>query len=299
MKKALVTGGTVFVSRYIAEYFVSRNWDVFVLNRNTRKQSAGVHLIRADKHCLGNTLKEYSFDLVIDNAYTGRDVKLLLDALGSYGDYSLISSSAVYPEDTASPFQENSPLGRNKFWGKYGIDKIEAEEMLRKRNADAYILRPPYLYGPMNNVYREAFVFDCVQEGRKFCLPKDGNLRLQFFHVEDFCRFIESVLRNKPSQHTFNVGNRENVSVLNWVRLCYQIAGKEPECVAVGQDVRQRDYFCFYDYEYSLDVSRQYEILENTKPLRQGLQESFEWYIRHHGEVVKKPYFDFIDRYLA
>lgn len=45
MKKLLVTGGTVFVSRFIAEYFVSKGDDVYVLNRNTRVQSKGVYLV--------------------------------------------------------------------------------------------------------------------------------------------------------------------------------------------------------------------------------------------------------------
>ena len=32
MKKILVTGGTVFVSRYIAEYYVTKGYDVYVLS---------------------------------------------------------------------------------------------------------------------------------------------------------------------------------------------------------------------------------------------------------------------------
>ena len=36
----------------------------------------------------------------------------------------------------------------------------------------------------MNNVYREAFVFDCALADRKFYLPKDGSMKLQFFHVK-------------------------------------------------------------------------------------------------------------------
>ena len=39
MKKILVTGGTVFVSRYVAEYFAKQGNQVFVLNRNSRPQS--------------------------------------------------------------------------------------------------------------------------------------------------------------------------------------------------------------------------------------------------------------------
>lgn len=295
MKKILVTGGTAFVSRYIAEYFISKDWEVYVLNRNTKEQSKGVKLIQADRHNLGEVLRNYYFDVVIDNAYTSNDVKLLLDALGSHGEYFLISSSAVYPEDTVLPFREDMPLGVNKYWGKYGTDKIEAEEILQKRNPNAYILRPPYLYGQMNNVYREAFVFDCAIAERKFYLPKDGQMKLQFFHVNDLCRFIVAILENKPSQHIFNVGNKETISIREWVKLCYQVAGKQVKFVNVYQSIEQRNYFSFYNYEYYLDVSKQYEILEKTKPLSQGLEESFEWYKNQSEQVNKKPYFEYID----
>ena len=118
MKKMLVTGGTVFVSRYIAEYYVAKGYDVYVLNRNTREQSKGVTLIEADRHNLGETLHEYRFDIVIDTGYTSDDVEQLLNALGDYENYILISSSAVYPEYVPKPFKENAPLSINKYWGK-------------------------------------------------------------------------------------------------------------------------------------------------------------------------------------
>lgn len=44
MKNILVTGGTVFVSRYIAEYHVVKGLDVYVLNRNNREQSDGRYI---------------------------------------------------------------------------------------------------------------------------------------------------------------------------------------------------------------------------------------------------------------
>ena len=33
MKKILVTGGTTFVSKYVAKYFVNAGYEVYVLNR--------------------------------------------------------------------------------------------------------------------------------------------------------------------------------------------------------------------------------------------------------------------------
>lgn len=299
MKKILVTGGTVFVSRYIAEYYVAKGDDVYVLNRNSKEQSQGVTLIEADRHNLGEILREYRFDTVIDTAYTSNDVKLLLDALGEYEDYVLISSSAVYPEYALQPFKEDTTLAVNKYWGKYGTDKIEAEKTLLKKNPKAYILRPPYLYGQMNNVYRESFVFDCALADRKFYLPKDGDMKLQFFHVHDLCRFIDILLELKPSQHIFNVGNKETISVRKWVELCYKVAGKQATFVNVQQDIEQRNYFSFYAYEYYLDVSSQYELMDDVKPLDHGLEESFSWYINNRDKVNKKTFIEFIDSTLC
>jgi len=218
-----------------------------------------------------------------------------LDALGNYKDYILVSSSAVYPEYATQPFNESTVLGENKYWGKYGTDKIDAEKALLRRSPNAYILRPPYLYGQMNNVYREAFVFDCALQDKCFYLPKDGEMKLQFFHVEDLCRFIDVLLDKRPQQHIYNVGNSEGISIRKWVEMCYQVAGKEVRFKNVYDDIEQRKYFCFYDYEYYLDVSKQHELMADEKSLLEGLREAFVWYKDNSDKVNKKPYFEFID----
>ena len=295
MKKVLVTGGTVFVSRYIAEYYVAKGYEVYVLNRNTKEQSQGVKLIPADRHEIGDALKNVYFDIVIDTAYTAYDVQTLLNALGEYGDYILISSSAVYPEYELQPFAEEIALAENKYWGIYGTNKIEAETALQERNPNAYILRPPYLYGPMNNVYRESFIFDCALRDRKFYLPKDGDMKLQFFHIHDLCRFMDVLLEKKPQQHIFNVGNKEAISIREWVELCYEVAEKEVDFVEVWEEIEQRNYFCFTNYEYYLDVSKQYELMQDVKPLKDGLEEALEWYLDNTDKVYKRPYLDYIE----
>ncbi len=297
MKKILVTGGTVFVSKFIANYFKQDN-EVYVLNRNTKPQLDGVHLIEADRNKLRDSLKEYSFDVVIDVcAYNKQDIHNLLNAWNTVKDYIFISSSAVYPEINDQPFHEEQQIGKNFIWGKYGLDKAEAEQLLLSRVPNAYILRPPYLYGPMQNVYREPFVFECALNDRKFYIPKDGKMKLQFFHVEDLCKIIEKIIKQHPYHHIFNVGNEELVDINTFVSLCYKVANKKLETVNVYHYENQRDYFSFYDYEYVLDVSRQKSLLPKTKNLEQGLRESFEWYLKHQEEVSKKDYINFIDNH--
>ncbi|MDE5763915.1 MAG: NAD-dependent epimerase/dehydratase family protein [Ruminococcus sp.] len=293
--KILVTGGTVFVSRYTAEYFIKKGHEVYVLNRNTRPQSEGVKLIECDRHNLGDKLKNTYFDSVIDvTSYNETDVKNLVNALGDFGKYIMISSSAVYPETNPQPFTENQDCGFNIHWEDYGTNKINAEKYLMSKIPDVYIIRPPYLYGRMNNLYREAFVFECAEKNLPFFAPKNKKMQLHFFDIEDLCVFIEKIIAYKPDNHIFNVGNPESVSIEEWVKLCYGILGKTPDVRCVQPEINQRMYFPFRNYEYILDVTKQTEIMSDVKPLSKGLQQSYEWYRNNRELIIRKDYLQYI-----
>ena len=62
--KILITGGTTFVSKYAAEYFVSKDNDVTVINRGSRPQVNGVAHISCDRTALGDRLNGKHFDLL-------------------------------------------------------------------------------------------------------------------------------------------------------------------------------------------------------------------------------------------
>ena len=125
-------------------------------------------------------------------------------------------------------------------------------------------------------------------------------MKLQFFNVRDLCRFIDVLLEKRPEHHIFNVGNRDTVTVKEWAELCYRAAGRPPEFICVGEKIPQREYFCFYDYEYVLDVSRMTALTSDTVPLEQGLKEEFEWYRDHPDSIYsRRPYMAYIDRNLV
>lgn len=297
--RILVTGGTVFVSRFTAEYFTARGHDVTVLNRGSREQVPGVRHLYRDRHDPALDLRSEAFDAVIDvTAYTAQDVDTLLNALTGTPLYILISSSAVYPETTPQPFDEDAPLGPNVHWGRYGTDKIAAENALLARRPDGYILRPPYLYGPGNEVYREAFVFECAEANRPFFLPGDGDMPLHFFHVRDLCRVMEAILRHPPKEHILNVGNPRPVTVREWAEMCYTAAGKTPRFVTVDASHPQRSYFPFLNYAYHLDTTRQQELLPEVTPLTDGLAESHAWWQENRSLIRRKPLMDYIDEHL-
>lgn len=299
--KILITGGTTFVSKFAVEYFSAKGNAVTVINRGSRPQVSGVTHISCDRTDLGNRLSGKYFDLILDvTAYTEEHIRALTESGVRFDHYIFISSSAVYPETNPQPFTEEQTCGFNSVWGDYGKNKLKAERYLQAHFPGAYILRPPYFYGVYENLYREAFPFDCALADRPFYIPGDGGMKLQFFNVSDLCRFVEILIEKHPENRVFNVGNRESVSVKDWVGLCYKAAGKKAVFVNVGKNIPQRNYFCFHDYEYSLDVSRQNELMPDTVPLEQGLSEEFEWYLKNPDSVYfRKPYLDFIENELV
>lgn len=296
MTKVLITGGTQFVSKFAAEWFAVRGYEVYVLNRGTRKQVRGVKHICADRNNLQGKLENYFFDYVIDIcAYTRADVQNLVENIGGFNTYLFISSSAVYPETNPQPFKEEQSVGLNKIWGNYGANKAEAEEYIKAHIKNYYILRPPYIYGEYQNLYRELFVFDCAEQNRKFYIPKDGKMKLQFLHVEDLCKFIEIVIQRQPQNRIFNVGNNEVCDINKYVELCYKAVGAPLETVFVKGNLNQRDYFCFYDYEYILDITLQNELMPDRIPLEEGIKREYVWYKNNENKINKKKYIEFID----
>jgi len=301
MRTLLITGGTVFVSRYAAEYFARKGDRVYLLNRGTRPQPQHPNItpILADRHAPGDLLKGYTFDAVLDlTAYTRADVQDLLAGLGPFGDYILLSSSAVYPETTPQPFAENAPCGPNLHWGAYGTNKLQAEQFVTKAVPHAYILRPPYLYGPLENLYRSPYIFDCIRQGLPVYLPGGGRLKLQFFHVNDLCRMMDALLRQHPAQRIWNVGDPQPVTALQWVQLCAKAAGMPVQTVSVDPAAHPvHAYFPFRDYEYQLDVTAQAALLPTLTPLTEGLAEEYAWYSQNpEAELRRKPYREYISR---
>ena len=118
---------------------------------------------------------------------------------------------------------------------------------------------------------------------------------LQFFHIDDLCRFMEILIEKQPSERVFNTGNTETVDIVQWVKLCYKVLGKEPEPIYTDGSIPQRSYFPFLDYAYILDVNKQRSLMSELTPLYEGLCSSYKWYCRNKESIRRKPLLDFIN----
>ena len=64
----------------------------------------------------------------------------------------------------------------------------------------------------------------------------------------------------------------------------------------VNEEIEQRNYFSFYNYEYKLDITRQKSLLKESTNLSEGLRESYCWYKNNKDKVNRKAYLDFINK---
>jgi nucleoside-diphosphate-sugar epimerase len=109
--------------------------------------------------------------------------------------------------------------------------------------------------------------------------------------------FMDILLEQHPEERIFNVGNPESVTIADWVRMCYDTVGAPLEMVNV-KGHPQRSFFCFHDYDYRLDVTKQMALMPWVKPLAEGLKESYEWFRKNRETVMRRPYVDYIDAHI-
>ncbi len=232
----LVAGGTEFISLHLVQALLRDGHRVTVLNRGRQpgRLPAGVRALVADRkdHAgLRKTLAGERFDGLVDVTYAptvGADVEALLDAPAAVGHVLFVSTGRVYDHAQPIPFGEDTP--RNLYWGEYAKNKIEGEDVLRKRHrerrAPVTIVRPTHVYGPLNTRNNETFFFDRLGRGRPVLLPEAGGWLRQFGHVADLADAMAAMLGNPLAfGRDYNVTGEEAITQAGFVELIAEVMG--------------------------------------------------------------------------
>ncbi len=304
--KVLVLGGTQFVGWYIVKSLLEDGHTVTTLTRGSKKGIHGekVTELYADRFNISelkNVLIGKLFDYVIDvSGYTREAVEIMYEALKNFKlkGYLFISSAAVYNKSETLPVKENFPKGNNDTWGIYATNKYEAEEFLLNKyltNGFPFIsIRPPYINGEGNNIYREAYIFDCLKESRPVIIPGKGDAKVQFIHIDDLYQTIIILFKTKSSGRCFNIGFNKSVTLREWVEACMDVYGKRTEIIKFNykdSGFTPRDFFPFRDFPLFLDVDKISNIYSSKIPLHEGLKRSLDWYTHNEDKVDKKSSF--------
>lgn len=265
MNKVLVIGGSGFVGHAIVRAFQQDNCSVTVLNRGNKAVPGAEQLVtdRNDAAAVKSALRGRTFDAVIDtNCYTPLQASILVDSCaGTAGKVAFISSAAVYSDASV---KEGDRAEGASIWGSYGVDKALAEQvyLTSAGGFDSVLLfRPPYIFGPNNNLDRETWFWARLVHGAAIVLPSDGETRVQFVHEDDVANAIVVALKNASGANIYNVADTAILTFKQLVTLLADVASVRPQIICLGKrngDVPARSWFPFRDYPCVVDASRLY-----------------------------------------
>ncbi len=317
--RVLVIGGTRFIGRATVPELLRRGHEVTLFHRGKTPNPFGDQVTellgnRLDHASLTHALEGQAFDGVVDIAYawdarTGaREVAYVAEALRQPPErYVYLSSASVYG-DGPLPLTEESR--RDPMLGAYSEDKIAAEDFLfaaqREGRFSVSVVRPPYVYGPWNNIPREAWFWDRILADRPVILPDDGTTLFQWAAAKDVAWALAECLTNPAADgQAFNVAEAEPVTYAAFIDRLALVAGRPAEKVPVprkriqelgGSSMGAHMYFgATLDAEvsFSLSVGKARRLLgfRPTDPL-EGLRETFAWYLENDRGRSPKFTFD-------
>jgi len=209
--KILFIGGTGIISTAVSKLLLSRNEELFILNRgnNNEKLPKGVTFLKGDMNNeeeIKELLKNYHFDVVVEwIAFNVDQVKRDYSLFkGITKQYVFISSASAYLKPVPRyPITEDVPLG-NPFWG-YSDSKRVCEEYLKSVNSSDFnvtIVRPSHTYDEELLVYiltswgNPMTQIDRILKGKKVIIPGDGTSLWTITFNADFAVGFVEVLGN-------------------------------------------------------------------------------------------------------
>jgi nucleoside-diphosphate-sugar epimerase len=287
MQSVLVIGGSGFVGQAAVRAFKRRGCDLAVLNRG-KIPLRGVRQLTADRNdpeALRTALGDRRFDLVVDTVcYTPLQATTLVKAIrGKCGTVITVSSGTVYTDRPDKPPAETERAGGAAIWGKYSRDKSLAEETYA--SAQGYFdqiiaVRPPYLFGPGNNLDREKWFWARQLNDVPVVLPGDGSASAQFIHEDDFGDALHLLAtRDSKGFHIFNIADSQVLTFVELVGLLGAVVGRNPEYICLFdtyKDVRVRSWFPFQDYPCLTDPAKLYQLgWRPAKNLKAWFEETY------------------------
>lgn len=321
--KTLVIGGTLFIGRALVAELVKAGHDVTVLHRKAAhengKRVANLIADRNDRDAVGKALAGKNFDIVFDNVYdwergtTAAQVEATVKACGEgLQRYIFMSSVAAYGDglnhhegDALAPDDHADSYVRNKAMTERALFRMH-----QRSGLPVVTLRPPFIYGPGNPFYREAFFWDRLRDNRSIVLPGDGRRLMQFIHVKDLVWSCLRVMTERAAVgHAFNIANPRPLAQFEVVEAFAAAIKKPVNFVRIsratitragGHPMGPKLYFGTYlDMPPITQIISKSQRVLKFKPtdFADGLKETYRWYQRHNP--FPAPDYAFEDGLLA
>ncbi len=317
-------GGTLFIGRVLVKELVAAGHTVTVLHRKP-KHDLGRHIAsaQADRNnaaAMRAALTGKHFDVVFDNVYdweqgtTAAQVEATVQACGNnLQRYIFMSSVAAYGDGLNH--HEGDALAAEDHHDVYARNKANSERLLFRMHSRSGLpvvtLRPPFIYGPGNPYYREAFFWDRLRDKRPVIVPGDGRRLMQFVHVSDLVWCAMRAMENKSAVgDAFNVANLKGLAQTEVIEMLAK-AAKRPmpplariprEFLLRGGGHAMKPPFYFAEYfdlpPITQVVAKAQRVLQfKPRDFLDGLQETYQWW--SHAHPFDKPDYGFEDEMMA
>jgi nucleoside-diphosphate-sugar epimerase len=315
-KKVLVVGGTSFIGKQLVSELLKQHHQVSLLHRCPQqpfgKRVTNLQADRADIEGVRRAIGAARFDVVYDLAYdwnngtTGRQVEALAGVFeGKVGRYVFMSSVGAYGDglnhhegDALAPDDHPNPYVRNKATAERALFRMH-----QRCGFPVVTLRPPFVYGPGNPFYREAFFWDRFRAGRAVILPSEGHRLMQFIYVNDLVDLCLRVMdQRNVVGHSFNAANPRAITQHELVMDLARAAGiKAPLLTSIPRDFIVRMggnamsgnlYFgTYYDIPAITQIITKAQRMLAFKPIdfEEGLKLTYRAYLKE-GHRVKPDY---------
>ena len=300
MESVLIMGGSDFIGKSLAKHFIKHRHKVDVLTTG-RVDYEGVNrhfsCDRKNIEELENALKDNEYTYIYDmTVFLKSEIEDLFKFVNrdTLKKYVVLSSSVVYKE-SEKYISEDGEKELNPAYGKYGIEKVQAEHYIIDSDIPYIIIRPTHIYGPENNLYRETYFFDRIREGKAIPVPSDRNEPVlnQFIYIDDFVRVLYSLTKNDKVREIYNVSTPQNITWKKLIETCGEVMGKEPIIKYVDSDkikIKERSYFPFKNTSCILEIEKliDHGLYIPNILLEKGLRKTYEWYIKKKPKMNDK-----------
>lgn len=320
--RVLVIGGTLFIGKHLTDALLAAGHDVTILHRSPSSElPPGVRGLLADRNdpaAVASALSGQRFEAVFDNVYdwergtTADQVAATARACASdtLEKYVFMSSVAAFGDGLNHG--DDDPLAPADHPEAYVRNKAASERALfAMKDLPAVTVRPPFVYGPGNPFYREAFFWDRVRDHRPILVPDDGSRLMQFVYVKDIVWCCLRILSTPAAAGKgFNVADAAPVTqsqaVQHMARAAHQgqprivPVPREAALAAGGHPMGPKLYFAtYYDLPpITMRIDRARELLHfQPTNFSAGLQETYDWWSAHNP--FPSPDYAFEDSLLA
>jgi 2'-hydroxyisoflavone reductase len=318
--RVLVIGGTLFIGKLLVKRLLAAGHEVTILHRRAEhpfgRRVRNAIADRNDAESIRSALAGFRFDAVYDIAYdwergtTAEQVEATAKSIpGDLTRYIFMSSVAAYGDGLNH--SEDDPLASDIHPEAYVRNKAGSERalfrMYHETRFPLVTIRPPYVYGPENPFYREAFFWDRLRLDRPIIVPGDGNRLMQFVYVNDLVEACFNALEKHTAPgRAFNVADEKPLTQVEVVTEFARAMGKQPVIVRVPREIIIRNgglasrpplYFgeAYERPPITEVVGRGKRVLHvSLTPFATGLKETWRWYSKHAPE--RKLDFSFEDK---